>query len=137
LWLISLVASAGDIRIGSHRSLSSLGAPGSSARRGITPTMVQSVPSISIERPIAAGSLPKRRRQSPSPRIATAGERSKSSAAAKGRPRAGVIPSVGIIDAVIRAPRTRSGSAVPPVTVKDPKVTIAMLERLRSSCQAL
>ena len=42
-----------------------------------------------------------------------------------------------VIDAVSRAPPTRSGSAVPPVSVNDPNVVIATFESVRSAFQAV
>jgi hypothetical protein len=82
---------------------------------------VKARPSISRVRPIAAGSRPKRRCQSGALNTAT-GDRSRSSASPKTRPRAGETPIVLKKLAVTNPACRGSGSSAPPNEIRDQPV---------------
>ncbi len=70
VWLLRTVRSSGVQTSGSQRSMFS----GNEARCGTTPTIVYGSPFREIDRPIAAGSAPKRVRQTLSRNRTTRGE---------------------------------------------------------------
>ena len=85
---------------------------------------------MSTDCPMTAGAPPYRRRQRRSLRITTGGASAVSSFALNTRPICGAMPSSGISEAVVRAPRTRSGSLSPPVSVKLPLAISDTLPKL-------